>query len=207
VADTGIGIAASDLERIFEPFYTKKKMGRSGSGLGMAVVWGTVKDHRGFIDARSIQDQGTVFDLYLPITRQDVEQEAEALPLDRYRGAGESVLVVDDIKEQRDLAAFMLKRLDYRVNTVASGQEAVRFVRKMPVDILVLDMILTPEMDGLETYRQILAVSPGQKAIIASGFAETARVKEAQRLGAGAYIKKPYVIATLGRAIKDELRT
>ncbi|MFO7716579.1 ATP-binding protein [Desulfosarcina sp.] len=205
VADTGIGIAASDLERIFEPFYTKKKMGRSGSGLGMAVVWGTVKDHRGFIDARSIQDQGTVFDLYLPITRQDVEQEAEALPLDRYRGAGESVLVVDDIKEQRDLAAFMLKRLDYRVNTVASGQEAVRFVRKMPVDILVLDMILTPEMDGLETYRQILAVSPGQKAIIASGFSESERVLETQRLGAGRYIRKPYRLEQIGLALQEQL--
>ena len=132
VADTGIGISARDLERIFEPFYTKKKMGRSGTGLGMAVVWGTVKDHSGFIDARSIEGQGTVFDLYFPITRQVEKMEAEELPIDRYRGAGESVLVVDDIKEQRDLAAFMLKRLGYQVDTVASGAEAVQYIRKTP---------------------------------------------------------------------------
>jgi signal transduction histidine kinase/CheY-like chemotaxis protein len=205
VADTGIGIAARDLERIFEPFYTKKKMGRSGSGLGMAVVWGTVKDHGGFIDARSVQGKGTVFDLYFPLTRQGVEPAEEPLPVDRYRGAGESVLVVDDIKEQRDLAEFMLKRLDYRVNTVASGEEAVRYIRKTPVDILVLDMILTPEMDGLDAYRQILAVAPGQKAIIASGFSESERVLEAQRLGAGRYIRKPYRLEQIGLALREQL--
>ena len=207
VADTGIGIPARSLERIFEPFYTKKKMGRSGTGLGMAVVWGTVKDHHGFIDARSVEGRGTVFDLYFPVSRQDVETEAEVLPLDRYRGAGQSVLVVDDIKEQRDMAAFMLKRMNYRVDTVASGQEAVEFIRRTPVDILVLDMIMDPEMDGLETYRQVLAIAPGQKAIIASGFSESHRVLEAQRLGAGRYIKKPYRMEQIGMALQEQLAT
>jgi CheY-like chemotaxis protein len=205
VADSGIGIADVDLERIFEPFYTKKKMGRSGTGLGMAVVWGTVKDHNGFIDARSVEGRGTVFDLYFPITRQDVGKEAQETPMDRYRGAGESVLVVDDIKEQRDLATFMLKRLGYRVDTVASGAEAVKYIRETPVDILVLDMILESEMDGLETYRQILAIAPNQKTIIASGFSESERVLEAQRLGAGRYIRKPYRMEQIGMALREEL--
>jgi two-component system, cell cycle sensor histidine kinase and response regulator CckA len=205
VADTGVGISITDLERIFEPFYTKKKMGRSGTGLGMAVVWGTVKDHGGYIDAHSEEGRGTVFDLYLPVTRQDADREAEAVPVDRYRGNGESVLVVDDIKEQRDLAAFMLKRLNYRVHTVASGEAAVAFIRQTPVDILVLDMILEPEMDGLDTYRQILAIAPGQKAIIASGFSESERVLEAQRLGAGRYIKKPYRMEQIGMALREQL--
>lgn len=207
VADTGIGIPAQDLERIFEPFYTRKKMGRSGTGLGMAVVWGTVKDHSGYVDAQSIEGQGTVFDLYIPITRQDASQEVQEVPIDRYRSAGESVLVVDDIKEQRDLAVFMLKRLDYRVDTVSSGQAAVDYIRSRPVDILVLDMIMEPEMDGLDTYRQILAVSPGQKAVIASGFSESERVLEAQRLGAGRYIKKPYRLEQLGMALREQLTT
>ncbi|MBC2713475.1 MAG: response regulator [Desulfosarcina sp.] len=205
VADIGIGIPAQDLERIFEPFYTKKEMGRSGTGLGMAVVWGTVKDHSGFIDASSIEGQGTVFDLYFPITRQDMEKAVDELPIDRYRGDGELVLVVDDIKEQRDLAAFMLKRLDYRVDTVAGGEEAVQYIRQTPADILVLDMIMAPEMDGLETYRQILAIAPGQKAIITSGFSESERVLEAQRLGAGRYIKKPYRLEQIGMALREQL--
>ena len=205
VADTGTGIPKSDLERIFEPFYTNKQMGRSGTGLGMAVVWGTMKDHNGYIDARSVEGQGTEFDPYFPITRRDVAPEIEAQPLESYRGAGEFVLVVDDIKEQRDLAAFMLKRLGYRVKTVASGGEAVAFVQRQPVDILVLDMILEPGMDGLETYRQILAFSPGQKAVIASGFSESKRVQEAQRMGAGSYIKKPYRMEQLGLALRQQL--
>jgi CheY-like chemotaxis protein len=205
IADAGIGIPAPDLERIFEPFYTKKKMGRSGTGLGMAVVWGTVKDHGGYIDARSVEGRGTVFDLYFPVTRQDVEKEIEELPIDRYRGAGESVLVVDDIKEQRDLAAFMLRRLNYQVDTVASGAAAVAHIRRRPVDIVVLDMILDPDMDGLETYRQILAIAPGQKAVIASGFSESERVLEAQRLGAGQYIRKPYRMEQIGMALREQL--
>jgi two-component system cell cycle sensor histidine kinase/response regulator CckA len=205
VADTGIGIPSQDLEKIFEPFYTKKQMGRSGTGLGMAVVWGTVKDHGGFIDARSIEGQGTVFDLYFPITRADEDRSVEELPIDRYRGNGESVLVVDDIKEQRDLAAFMLKRLDYRVDTVPSGEAAVEYVRETTVDILVLDMIMTPGMDGLDTYRRILAASPGQKAIITSGFSESDRVLETQALGAGRYIKKPYRMEEIGMALREQL--
>ena len=131
--------------------------------------------------------------------------DAEELPIDRYRGAGESVLVVDDIKEQRDLATFMLKRLGYQVDAVVSGEEAVKYVRKTPVDILVLDMIMGLEMDGLDTYRQILAISPGQKAVIASGFSESKRVLEAQRLGAGPYIKKPYRMEQLGMALREQL--
>jgi signal transduction histidine kinase/ActR/RegA family two-component response regulator len=205
VVDTGIGIPSLDLEKIFEPFYTKKQMGRSGTGLGMAVVWGTVKDHGGFIDARSTEGQGTVFDLYFPITRADEERSAEELPIDRYRGNGESVLVVDDIKEQRDLAEFMLKRLNYKVETVPSGEDALEYIRQAPVDILVLDMIMTPGMDGLDTYRQILSVSPGQKAIITSGFSESDRVLETQALGAGRYIKKPYRMEEIGMALREQL--
>ena len=205
VADTGVGIPAHDLERIFEPFYTSKKMGRSGTGLGMAVVWGTMKDHSGFIDARSTQGEGTVFDLYFPVTRQAMTAEAESQPLERFQGAGESVLVIDDIKEQRDLAEFMLKRLGYRVDTVASGQEAVDFLRSRSVDILVLDMIMDPDMDGLDTYRQILEIHSDQKAIIASGFSESERVLEAQRLGAGKYIKKPYRLEQIGQALREQL--
>lgn len=205
VADTGIGIAEPDLERIFEPFYTKKQMGRSGTGLGMAVVWGTVKDHGAFIDARSAEGEGTVFDIYFPVTREDLALETEALPIDRYRGAGETVLVVDDIQEQRDLAQRMLQRLGYQVDTVSNGPEAVAYIRRKPVDLLVLDMIIEPEMDGLDTYRQILTIAPGQKAVIASGFSESERVLEAQRLGAGAYIRKPYRLEEIGMALRAEL--
>ena len=106
---------------------------------------------------------------------------------------------------QRDLAAAMLGKLNYRVVSVASGEEAVAWIREHPVDLMVLDMILGPGMDGLDTYRSVLEISPKQKAIIVSGFSETERVSRAQELGAGAYVRKPYVIEKLGVAVRSEL--
>ena len=120
-------------------------------------------------------------------------------------GHGESVLVVDDVAEQRQVATLILTKLGYQVNTIASGEEAVEYLKSKKADILVLDMIMTPGIDGLETYQRILKVSPKQKAIIVSGFSETDRVKEAQKLGAGAYVKKPYVTEKIGVAIRAEL--
>jgi two-component system, cell cycle sensor histidine kinase and response regulator CckA len=92
------------------------------------------------------------------------------------------------------------------VHTVENGEAAVQFLQENTVDMVILDMLMGIGMDGLETYKAILRLHPGQKAIIASGFSETKRVKEAQRLGAGAYIKKPYIINTLGSVIQKELR-
>jgi two-component system, cell cycle sensor histidine kinase and response regulator CckA len=205
VSDTGIGIPAENRERIFEPFYTKKKMGRSGTGLGLAIVWGTVKDHNGYIDVETEVGEGTTFTLYFPVTREERIAPREQEPIERYMGHGESVLVVDDIAEQRDIAAQLLTRLGYRVHRVSSGEEAVEFLSGNSADILVLDMIMAPGIDGLETYRRVLEIKPRQKAIIVSGFSETERAKEAQELGAGAYVKKPYTMEKIGVAIRDEL--
>ena len=117
----------------------------------------------------------------------------------------ERVLVVDDITEQREIACLMLQKLGYEVITVASGEAAVEYLASEKVDILVLDMIMEPGMDGCETYRRIVEGHPNQKAIIASGFSESERVVEAQRLGAGGYIRKPYTLDRLARALRKEL--
>jgi PAS domain S-box-containing protein len=205
VTDTGIGISPEDIERIFEPFYTKKTMGRSGTGLGMAVVWGTVKDHRGYIDIASTEGQGTEITLYFPITRKEFYPEAEIASIQELMGSGESILVVDDFEAQRQIAAEMLEKLGYRVTTVSSGEEAIAYMHEHKADLLVLDMIMDPGIDGLETYRKILKIRPGQKSIIASGYSESVRVKEALELGAGTYVKKPYLLKKIGRAIRAEL--
>ena len=205
VSDTGSGIPAADMAKIFEPFYTKKVMGRSGTGLGLAVVWGAVKDHHGYIDVQSAENRGTVFTLYFPATRDEISRTKSAIPLDEYAGHGESVLVVDDIREQRELVASMLGRLNYTVTTIASGEEAVEYLKKETTDLLVLDMIMDPGMDGLDTYKAVLALHPKQKAIIVSGFAQTDRVMEAQALGAGEYLRKPYVMEKLGLAVRKAL--
>jgi signal transduction histidine kinase/ActR/RegA family two-component response regulator len=205
VSDTGVGIAPEEIERIFEPFYTKKVMGRSGTGLGMAVVWGTVHDHNGYIDIKSTQGKGTTFILYFPATDQPVETEREKISMDRYKGSGESILVVDDVKEQRNIAHTILTKLGYSVATSSSGEEAVKYLQNHSTDLVILDMIMDPGIDGLETYRRIIECHPTQKSIIASGFSETGRVEEIQRLGAGEYIRKPYSIEKIGLAVRNAL--
>ena len=205
VTDNGKGISPADLGKIFEPFYTKKVMGRSGTGLGLAVVWGTVKDHGGYIDVRSDEGKGSTFTIYFPVTREELTRDQQKISPEQYLGKGESILVVDDVEGQRELAVSMLTRLGYRVDAVSSGEEAVAYLKSNKVDLLVLDMIMEPGIDGLETYQRVLEIHPKQKAVIVSGFSETDRVKKAQSLGAGAYVKKPYVLERLGLAIKREL--
>lgn len=206
VSDTGMGIPAEHREKIFEPFYTKKAMGRSGTGLGLAIVWGTVKDHGGYIDMQSEEGAGTTFTIYFPATRDEITAPEKKTPIEQYMGNGESVLVVDDIAEQREVASGILTRLGYRVHTVSSGEEALEYLKDHRADILVLDMIMMPGIDGFTTYRKILEIYPGQKAILVSGFSETDRVRGAQKLGAGAYVKKPYIMEKIGLALRDELK-
>jgi PAS domain S-box-containing protein len=204
VSDTGTGISPDEIGKIFEPFYTKKKMGRSGTGLGMAVVWGTVKDHNGYIHVQSTEGKGTTFTLYFPVTRKSLEERPE-ISLRDFMGKDETILVVDDLDEQRKIASGMLKELGYSVVSVPSGEEAVEYLATSKVDLLLLDMIMDPGMDGLDTYKKILQIHPEQKAIITSGFSETDRVKEVQSLGAGAYIRKPLLLEKVGLAVKEEL--
>lgn len=204
VSDTGVGMTANDMGKIFEPFYTKKVMGRSGTGLGLAVVWGTVKDHNGYIDVHSEEDKGSTFTIYFPVTReQEVPVKSEALS--SYMSRGESILVVDDVSDQRDLALSMLGRLGYKVKAVSSGEQAVEYLNQNKADIVVLDMIMDPGIDGMETYKRILEINPLQKAIIVSGYSETGRVRRAQEMGAGSFVKKPYVLEKIGLAVRKEL--
>jgi PAS domain S-box-containing protein len=205
VSDTGTGIPSTELNRIFEPFYTKKVMGRSGTGLGLAVVWGTVKDHKGYIDVQSEEGKGTIFTLFFPATRAQLVEDNKVITEDVYRGRGEKILVVDDVRDQRELAFDMLTRLGYEAHTVASGEEALEYIRTHSADLVILDMIMDPGIDGLETYKRILEVQPGMRAIIVSGFSETNRVKETLKKGAGAYIRKPYIFEEIGLAVRREL--
>ena len=205
IRDTGIGIPAQDLERIFEPFYTKKVMGKSGTGLGMAVVWGTVKDHNGYIDVKSGEGQGSEFTLFFPVVRQELTMDKPISSIEDIMGNGESILVVDDVKDQRMIASDMLMKLGYSVVSASNGEEAVNYIKNNEADLVVLDMIMEPGMDGLDTYKKILEINPYQKAIIASGYSETDRVREAQKLGATSYVKKPYLLEKIGQVIKTEL--
>ncbi len=202
VRDSGMGIAPHDVDKIFEPYYSKKKMGRSGSGLGLSVVYGILKDHNGYYDIFSEIGEGTEFLLYFPATGESAHR---AVKKEESYAGDESILIVDDVKEVREIGALLLSSLGYEVHTAAGGREAVAFLSKHRVDIVVLDMIMEPDFDGLDTYREMLKLYPHQKAVVVSGFSPTERVKEMQKLGAGKYVKKPYTRETLAKAIRDEL--
>ena len=215
VRDTGVGIAEEDIDHIFEPFYTKKVMGKSGTGLGMALVWNTVMDHNGGI--RLLSDAaGTVVELYFPNHLED--QESAVLDpvyttgkvgdasYISFKGHGQKILVVDDEPQQRDVAVKMLTLLGYSVGSVHSGEEAVAYVRRTPVDCIVLDMLMPPGMNGYETYAEIVTQYPGQKAVIASGYAEVADVNSAMDLGVCGIVHKPYTIEEIGGMVQDALK-
>lgn len=207
IQDSGMGMSQEILDKIFEPFYTKKQMGRSGTGLGMTVVWGTIKDHGGYLDIESKPGKGTTISLFFPVALQDMltsqEESTENKQLDH--GAGQSVLIVDDEVEQREIGVSILEKLGYRAWALSSGEEAVDFIKKQPVDLVLLDMIMPLGMDGLDSYRKILMITPGQKAVIVSGYSENDRVRDALELGIGAYLKKPYTIEQVSRVIHQEL--
>ncbi|NNK84112.1 MAG: PAS domain S-box protein, partial [Desulfobacterales bacterium] len=175
VSDDGSGISSDDLERIFEPFYTKKMMGRSGTGLGLAVVWNTVQDHKGYIDVISLET-GTTFELYFPITRDEVTGKDLSRSMKDYQGNQEMILVVDDMENQREISCKMLDKLGYKTKSVSSGEEAVDYLQENTVDLILLDMIMDPGINGRDTYERIIKIHRKQKAIIVSGFAQTDEV-------------------------------
>jgi PAS domain S-box-containing protein len=204
VQDNGPGIASDDLKRIFEPFFTKKMMGRSGTGLGLTLVWNVMQDHEGYIDVTSNM-HGTRFELYFPVTRDAVVLKNTPVPLEDLSGHGEMILVIDDVKSQREISCSMLERLGYRAMAVPGGEAAIDYMKENSADLLLLDMIMEPGIDGCETYRRIKMIHPGQKAVIVSGFAETEQVKETLSMGAGRFLKKPLIMGELGRVIKEVL--
>jgi len=204
VEDNGSGIPKPFQDKIFDPFFTRKKMGRSGTGLGLTVVKNTVEDHGGDIRLLS-DDSGSQFELLFPGIREALPKTEDPDSLEEIKGHGETVLIVDDLASQRKIGATILGKLGYAVFTVADGMAALDFVKAQPVDLLVLDMIMAPAISGLETYRRIKEIRPDQKAIIASGHSESDDVLKIQQLGAGHFVKKPYTIMDMGLAVKEEL--
>ncbi|MCE9615722.1 MAG: response regulator [Lentisphaerae bacterium] len=201
VSDSGVGLSATDLERVFEPYYSRKVRGGGGTGLGLAIVWNAVREHGGTVTVRNNVGPGSEFTLYFPCQGQPPPQPR----LDGVEGApgghGEMVLVVDDVASQREIASRMLEHLGYRTASASSGVDAVAYVQRQPVDLVLLDMVMESGIDGLETYRRLLAIRPGLRAVVASGFAHAQQIDDVQKLGVGATLAKPYSLAQLALAI------
>jgi PAS domain S-box-containing protein len=202
VSDNGCGIPDDIIQKILDPFFSTKTTDKKrGSGLGLSVVDAVIKDHDGYLDLSSTVGRGTSFYLYFPVTRESTGEEASEL----LTGGTEKILVVDDDDIQREVSTQLLKKLGYKVSCVESGEKAIEFLGANEQDLVILDMVMPGGIDGAETYRRILEISPHQKAIILSGFSESDRVFEAQELGAGAFVRKPITRESIAAAIRTEL--
>lgn len=205
VTDTGIGIPDELQKKIFDPFFSGKKLSHSGTGLGLAIVWGTVIDHHGAVSVESEEGKGTTFHIHLPVKDTHTATIPAPKPKEPILGTRQSVLIVDDVENQRQIASDILKHLNYSSTSVKSGEAALQFLRKNRVDLVMLDMIMPGGMDGLETYKNILTFRPDQKVIIVSGYSQTERILEARQLGIEQYVSKPYTLLNLSEAIHRAL--
>ncbi len=203
ISDTGHGMPPDELGRVFEPFFSRKRVGeRSGSGLGLAIVHGVVKEHQGFVDVSSQVGVGTTFTLYLPISEEAAE--AEPPPSAVPRGTAR-ILMVDDDPVQLRTARRVLTHLGYEVTTLSSGREALELLRtgrssSSGYDLLILDMLLNEDKDGLEVLECIQASYPVQKAILVSGHAPGERAERAAGQGVK-WLSKPFTVESLAQAV------
>jgi len=203
VTDEGIGISKEDQKKIYEPFFTSKVMGRSGTGLGMAVVWGTIQDHNGYIELKSKIGEGTTFDIYLPALAESAPYELDILDNNLLKGKGEKILILDDEEIQLEIADSLFTELNYKVKTLSDPQRISREIDDFKPDLVILDMILTEKVDGLDIYRQISEKHKDIKVIIISGYSESERVTEALKSGVKKFIKKPFTIEEIGTAVRE----
>lgn len=202
ISDNGTGIEKEHLSRIFDPFFTTKTASKvHGSGLGLSVVRNVIRDHQGYIDI-STGPTGTTFTLYLPATRSDELNHMDAHP--DFQGH-ENILVVDDDLLQFNVLDELLSSLGYHVSYAGTPEKAISMCQKTPYDILVLDMVLDSDMDGVDVFLQVRKFRPEQKAIIISGFAESHRVKAGLNAGIGSFVRKPLTLDKIAHAIREEL--
>ena len=207
VSDTGCGMSSETLNHIFEPFYTTKEVGK-GTGLGLATVFGVVRQHEGWIDVESAPGQGTTFSIFLPATdvaRQPGRQETQ--PSDDIRGGDETILLVEDESTLRDMAAMILQENGYTVNCAANGVEALSLwkLNHDRIDVVVTDMVMPEGLTGLELADRLFEDRPGLKMLFTSGYSMEDIGAELVRHPNTRFLEKPYTSQNLARAVREIL--
>ena len=204
VSDTGQGMDKETLSHMFEPFYSTKETGK-GTGLGLATVYGIVKQHSGHISCYSELGMGTTFKIYFPAIGQagDAETRTDDGPI---RGGTETILLVDDDDEIKDLGATLLNSFGYAVVRAGNGKEALEIYQRdrESISLVILDLIM-PVMDGRQCLAEILRIDPHAKVIIASGYSEGAPANGVMELGVKRFVHKPYNMRQLLTTVRDIL--
>lgn len=203
VVDTGSGISDENIDSIFEPFYTKKIMGRSGTGLGMTVVLGVIKDHGGYIEVKSRVKNGTTITIYFPLCNDSVVNNIDQ-SISISLGNNQHILIIDDEEDQQEIGKNILTTLNYKCTAVGSGKDGLKMIENNNYDLVLLDMIMSG-LDGLQTLKEIKNMFPLLPVILVSGYAEEDSIKEARSLGADIFVKKPYSLTDISSAIYRSL--
>jgi PAS domain S-box-containing protein len=203
VADTGVGMDEATQQRIFEPFFTSKEMG-GGTGLGLASVYGIVKNHNGIITVSSEMGEGTSFHIYLPASGKKVDETKK--PLEHLVKGKETILFVDDEDDILDIGAKLLKKLGYNTVIAKSGKEALELyeANKDGIDLVILDMVM-PHMGGGETYEGLNTISPEVKVLLSSGYSIDGEAMQIMQRGCDAFIQKPFRVMELAEKIRKLL--
>ncbi len=205
VRDTGIGIPPDVQEHIFEPFFTTKEPGK-GTGLGLAMVFGIVKQHQGWIQCTSDVGEGTAFDIYLPRLPAPAAQPAAVPAVDGVRGGRETILLADDEEVVGRLGLTILERHGYRVLTATDGAEAVDIYRRQPdaIDLVILDLAM-PRLSGAEALSELRKINPAVRVLISSGYSSDEDLRAVERAGVLGFVAKPYRPADLARRVRTAL--
>jgi PAS domain S-box-containing protein len=204
IIDTGVGMDEETQKHIFEPFFTTKDRGQ-GTGLGLAMVYGIVQGHKGFINVESTVGVGTTFRIFFPVSRSQTEIRQETAET-QVTGGSETILVVDDEEMIRSLSHDLLTDLGYQVVEAESGESALEIYRKMhrKIDLVVLDMAM-PRLDGEDTYRYLRKINPSVKVIISSGLLDPAHRRRMEKNGISGFLQKPYELDEFAQAIRNAL--
>ncbi len=203
ISDTGIGMSEKVQEHLFEPFFTTKEEGQ-GTGLGLAQVYGIVKQHQGFIDVDTAAGEGTTFNIFLPLVEKREEEEATEEYEMSPHGGGETVLVVEDAEQLRRAIQAGLHSLGYDVVTAANGHEALEAVSAQDVELVLTDVVM-PHMGGEALLRQLRAADPGLKVIAMTGHVVDTDVKGLEAKGFADALPKPFSMEELARVVRDVL--
>jgi two-component system, cell cycle sensor histidine kinase and response regulator CckA len=200
VRDTGVGMDSATKERIFEPFFTTRAAGE-GTGLGLASVYGIVKNHGGFIKVESELGEGTAFTIMLPGT--DCEVSSQVCPVKFHHGTG-TVLMVDDEEQLVKVYTRVLEKIGYKTLTASGGRQAIDLVRQYgnEISLVILDMVM-PDMNGCQTYDEIQKVAPGLKVLLATGLVSGGQAEEMMAHGCNGFIEKPFDAATLSAKVQE----
>ena len=203
VTDTGIGMDKKTQQRIFEPFFTTKEMGR-GTGLGLASVYGTIKNHGGFINVYSEAGHGTTFNIYLPASEKKIA--GEKVPSGGILGGAETILLVDDETTILEVMEKALTLTGYKVILAQGGEEAVEVYKKNKdgIDVVLLDMIM-PGMSGGKVFDLLREMNPGVKVILSSGYSIAGEASKIMDRGCNGFIQKPFGIRELSQKIREVL--